>query len=247
MLGRVAIVRTLIVISLAVLGIAAVNWIVTDRSTIRYRVTIAIQTPEGIKTGSSVLETTIHDETKVLWYNPDARLMRRRTRGEAIFVDLDNGRNVVALLGVLLPKLESENYDTLNTFRHTTRDIYEIVNLSYEPKSMKELDELATRTGEPAIPAEVSPLFVTFDSLDIPASARLVRPRDFASEFGPGVRLSSVTVKITDERPTAGLAEKLQWLDDQDSLGRLEEALYRWGRPRKGNMARRLLKQDGKY
>ena len=66
--------------------------------TYRYRLTVEVETPDGMRSGSSVIETNIHDTTGNWWALGEARRASSRVRGEAVFVDLGSGRNVVALL-----------------------------------------------------------------------------------------------------------------------------------------------------
>ena len=54
---------------------------------IRYRLTAEVQTPEGVRTGSSVIETT--------W---DRGLSGATVKGEAVAVDLPNGQTLFVLL-----------------------------------------------------------------------------------------------------------------------------------------------------
>jgi len=62
----------------------------------RYRLTIDIDTPEGVRSGSSVIEVTRRD---VRWILIAQGRYTFDVRGEAVLVDLGANRNVVALLG----------------------------------------------------------------------------------------------------------------------------------------------------
>ena len=68
--------------------------------TYRYRLTIEVETPQGLRSGSSVIETTIRDTTGAVLSTPEARTISSKVRGEAVFVDLGEGRNVVAILAL---------------------------------------------------------------------------------------------------------------------------------------------------
>ena len=59
--------------------------------TYRYRLIVEIDTPEGIKSGSSVIETRVRDNGRAWWNLPDMRNLENTTRGEAVFVDLGHG------------------------------------------------------------------------------------------------------------------------------------------------------------
>jgi hypothetical protein len=62
----------------------------------RYRLTIEVETPEGLKTGSSVIEPYFVAQPMILTSNIGVLGLR----GDAVFVDLGGGKNVVALLGL---------------------------------------------------------------------------------------------------------------------------------------------------
>jgi hypothetical protein len=62
--------------------------------TIRYRMTVDVSTPEGLRSGSSVLESTITGGTPI----GDASGIQFDLRGEAVAVPLPNGKVLFALL-----------------------------------------------------------------------------------------------------------------------------------------------------
>ena len=71
-------------------------------ATIRYRMTVEVETPEGLKTGSSVIETTIQSGPRM----GDAGGVSYQYRGEAVAVDLPGGNTLFALMtGGVLPVL----------------------------------------------------------------------------------------------------------------------------------------------
>ncbi|MGL6211101.1 MAG: hypothetical protein ACRC14_14875, partial [Paracoccaceae bacterium] len=49
---------------------------------------------------------------------------------------------------------------------------------------------------------------VTFADISDPASVELVDPENLAASFGPGVRLKSVVLEVTDEGVTEGVVEE---------------------------------------
>ncbi|MEL7519551.1 MAG: hypothetical protein AAFN48_11435, partial [Pseudomonadota bacterium] len=62
----------------------------------RYRLTVEVDTPEGLKTGSGVIEVERDAASAVV--NPSAAVLRTRIRGEAVAVDLPGGQTLYALL-----------------------------------------------------------------------------------------------------------------------------------------------------
>jgi hypothetical protein len=87
------------VIWVACIGLAGLAgyFILFPDHTSRFRLTIEVETPDGIKSGSSVIETTFWESAG--WGPIEARGVRAEARGEAVFVDLGHGSFVVGLLG----------------------------------------------------------------------------------------------------------------------------------------------------
>ena len=76
----------------------------------KYRLTVAVETPEGVKSGSGILAIT-----------PDRGYSRRgntSASGEAIFVDLGGGKNLVALLAHIdkSADLDAINYVAMRSY-----------------------------------------------------------------------------------------------------------------------------------
>ncbi|QHD65727.1 hypothetical protein GS397_00665 [Sphingobium yanoikuyae] len=61
---------------------------------LRYRMTVDVKTPFGIRTGASVIETTLASGPRT----GEGAGLSSGLQGEAVFVDLPNGHNLVALL-----------------------------------------------------------------------------------------------------------------------------------------------------
>src|SRR5690349_13670900 len=80
-----------IVLSVAI-GFFAYRWYDWDR----FGITIEVQTPDGIRSGSSIIQTRTFESGN--WGPTEARGIRSEAKGEATFVDLGHGRNLVGLL-----------------------------------------------------------------------------------------------------------------------------------------------------
>lgn len=66
--------------------------------TFRYRLTVEVETPQGLRTGSSVIEVELSQPRDSARTLPQARKILREFRGEAVAVDLPGGRTLFALL-----------------------------------------------------------------------------------------------------------------------------------------------------
>ncbi|MGY2906248.1 hypothetical protein [Bradyrhizobium sp. URHC0002] len=183
-----------------------------NRPAHKYRLTVEVETPEGQKSASGVV--AVH---------PDRSYTRRgqtRTLGDAIFVDLGQGKNLVALLAHIdnnKLELEGINYVALR---------------AYTAASGKRVsfNAMSAQTGIVPVKAELVPVLVTFDDPAKPASARAVAPDDAEAVLGKGYRLQGITAEVVPngfwpidfggmlgEPVTRGIVAKLPWLNGADS------------------------------
>ena len=177
----------------------------------RYRLTVEVDTPEGLKTGSSVIE--IEQRLVRSGSNPAGTAVERLVRGEAVAVDLSDGRTLFALLRSD-NNIEWASYVMQTLAPRTKGESFE-----------QQLDNMLALEGEKALPRmfppvghleerSAYPMLVTFGDIDDPTSVDLVDPDNLAATFGEGVNLKRITVQITDDPVTAGLERRLGWLSE---------------------------------
>ena len=175
----------------------------------KYRLTVEIETPEGRKAASSVL--AVH---------PDRGYSRgghTRTVGEAVFVDLGGGKNLVALLAHIDGKLDPEGVNYLALRAYTVAGGKRV--------SFNEMNRL---TGVVPVKETLIPVLVSFADPANPGSARMVLPDDLSAVLGTGYRLAAITAEVVPngfwpldfggalgEPVTRGIAAKLPWLEGQ--------------------------------
>ena len=161
--------------------------------TYRYRMTVEVIVDGVMRSGSSVVEIKIQTQPAAGSVPP----IYPYVSGEAVVVDLGNGRNLFALLA------DGSNANGVDYAYYVVPKVFDIQDLAKLPKLH------GTREIFPSYP----PAFVTFKNLDDPSSARVVNPETFESEFGRNVRLNRVWIEMTNEPVTKGLVEKkLPWL-----------------------------------
>ncbi|NFV79476.1 hypothetical protein [Magnetospirillum aberrantis] len=159
----------------------------------KQKITVEVETPEGVKRASSVIHHRL-DHYDGWWVFPEARRASSHYTGEAVVLEVSPGRYLFALL-------------------NGTPDVFPIFFPGEAP--VKIADRFATLRAARTVPPKLYPLLVTFGDLADPTSVQRVDPADLAATFGPGVRLKSITLEITDEPVTEGRVEKvLGWLDD---------------------------------
>ena len=66
--------------------------------------------------------------------------------------------------------------------------------------------------GSKELALEKLPSLVTFRDISDPKTVVRLDPRDLESAFGPGVKLKSATIEITEEPITTGITTRLPWL-----------------------------------
>ena len=175
----------------------------------RYRLTVEVKTPEGLRTGSSVIE--VEQSMGRSAGSGFGKIIVRRVRGEAVAVDLPGGQTLFALLRsdidvdwsarlmqMLAPEIAGEAFE----------DVFDNV-LMIE----SEVEVPRTWPANVVLPERSAyPIFVTFGDVDDPTSVELVDPDDLAATFGEGYALERITVQLTDEPVTTGIKERLGWL-----------------------------------
>lgn len=187
----------------------------------RYRLTVEVETPEGLKTGSSVIEvsTSMTSSTSI----PSPGAVRHRMSGEAVTIDLgqhgtlfallrsdvdvDWATNLLFLLAPEVGAVQDENgkYDSDASFRARYEAMLQNRRLIVLPKTFHTISVLRD------MPAR--PMLVRFRDITDPTTVERVDPDDLAASFGEGVKLRRVTVQLTDDPVTTGIEKRLGWLD----------------------------------
>jgi hypothetical protein len=182
-----------------------------NRPAHKYRLTVEVETPEGRKSASSVV--AVH---------PDRSYTRRgqtRTLGDAVFVDLGNGKNLVALLAHIdkTVVLDDINYVALRAYT------------AAQGKRVS-FNEMSRLTGIVPVKDALIPVLVSFADPASPGTAQQVAPEDAAAVLGKGYRLQGITAEVVPngywpldfggalgEPVTRGIRSKLPWLAGADN------------------------------
>jgi hypothetical protein len=179
----------------------------------RYKLTLAVDTPDGVKRASSVVEALFWEISI-----PD-RGITHKLRGEALYLDLGPGaRPLIALLTSYLHPQHAETDSGMRKAIRWTRDGGPGANILSElyghssPDFMDNVASIAHMRGPlKIIPAEL-PDLVTFADTDDPKSVMLVDPNDLQATLGANITWHEITLEITDERVTRKIETKLTWL-----------------------------------
>lgn len=174
----------------------------------RYKLTLAVNTPEGVKRASTIVEVLFRD---VLI---PARGTMHTLRGEALYLDLGPGaRPLIALLtSQLHPKYGAEI--------RWTRDWGPSANLFQQlyglkpptDKVIEYVSSLAGMRGAHSITPNDLPDLVTFADTKDPKSVIEVDPNDLQATLGPNISWNDITLEVTDEPISHGIERKLPWI-----------------------------------
>jgi hypothetical protein len=170
----------------------------------KYRLTVEVETPEGLKSAKGVM--AVHPDRGY------SRSGHTTTKGDAVLVDLGGGKNLVALLAHRdnTVDLDGMNYVALRAYKAAGQ------NVSF--------NEMSRMTGAVPVTGALIPILVSFTDLSNPATARTVPPDNLAAVLGQGFRLHGVTAEVVPngiwpldfggrlgEPVTRGIEAKLPW------------------------------------
>jgi hypothetical protein len=162
----------------------------------RFKMTVEVETPEGLKTGWSVYEV---EAKNVVALTPGGVGRERKLRGQAVAVDIALGKVLFVLV----------KNDSLAEMSMAALDP------AYKNDWVESAERIAAGAGihSPAVIMTSNyPMLVTFADLSDPKTVDQVSPDNLASRFGAGVTLKRITVQVTDEPVTAGIEKRLSWL-----------------------------------
>ena len=171
---------------------------------VRYRLTVTVLVDGTHHSGSSVVEIRVKTQPRLL----DSPPWSFRVDGEATFVDLGNGRNLVATLA-----------PGPNKGLDATGILFRAFGI---PFVVDRAADLTNVQGEKHLAPTDWPAFVTFRQTDKPLSIESVNPSSLDETLGTNVRIEDVTLTITRDAVTRNLAQNLRWLasplDIQDTI-----------------------------
>jgi hypothetical protein len=191
--------RTFGIIMLCILAVigGGIAWWASQTPTYvhRYRLTIEAEVGGVLRSGASVIEVRTTDYKAGL---PETKGLRSRVIGDAVFLDLGRGQNVIALLG-FNPHGAREMIDLLD---------FHVFRASNPRLQIEDLPKL---TGRAPLPDNLMPTLITFSDLNDPKSAKEVGFTEFERVFGADVHFKGVWIEMTNVGVTRGIEKKLLW------------------------------------
>ncbi|EPR40784.1 hypothetical protein dsx2_3334 [Desulfovibrio sp. X2] len=163
-----------------------------------YRLTVEVETPHGFVKGSSVIQVTFIPD--MIDWNPSAAGLTIKAQGEAIFLDLGEGKNLVAVLG----------------FGPTGANIDMVTHLAayaFHRNKAFWYEQAPSWKGRAELYGGLLPTLVTFKDPSNPDTLQVVRSYELEKIFGPGYRFSNAWIDMTHDRPTQHeIIKKLPWV-----------------------------------
>jgi hypothetical protein len=160
----------------------------------RYKLTVEVETPEGMRSGFAVRQVNWAAGRKL---TQEADTSSMSHKGEAVMVDLPNGQTLFALMS---PDGQETPMLAFGSARQTpaTEGVLKVLTPPTQP------DDYRGHAGYPRL--------VRFQNINDPKIVEKVDPADLSASFGAGYRLKRITAQIVDEPITKGLGTRLEWL-----------------------------------
>lgn len=169
----------------------------------RFRMTVQVETPQGLSTGSSVYEVKAlktHDLVT------GGKGSRTELRGEAVAVDMPDGKVLFALLRLANAVGGRDDLAYMSM---------RALDPAFDGNRLDSADRIASSEGvrSPSeVPPSDYPLLITFADTADPKSVRQVDPADPAVALDVEAKIKHVTVEKTDQDVSSGIEKRLGWL-----------------------------------
>lgn len=165
------------------LGVIAVGLVGGDQIRLnrpdhKYRLTIEIETPQGVTSASGVL--AVHPNRG---YSGSGSAMTK-TRGDALVLDGGRGKGLVVLLAQDGRPLDLDGMNYIGM-----RALNDGTGRRVQFRELKAINEVVEVKGA------LVPVMLAFADLKDPSSARVVKPEALETAFGAGTRLRRVSVQ----------------------------------------------------
>jgi hypothetical protein len=201
--GMMPFTRTIIAVALGIMMSGC------DRSySFRYKLNIAVNSPQGIKRTSSVVEVNFTD------VGISEQGTRHQLNGQALYLDLGNGaKPLVALLTKQLDPNAGSDASWSRGAGPSDRLLSRLYFARRQDPLWYFLSEVAKEKGPRRISPNDLPDIVTFADVDDPKSVLEVDPEHLEDALGAGVSWGELSLEMTDEPITTGIEHQLPWLN----------------------------------
>jgi hypothetical protein len=165
----------------------------------RYKLTIAVNTTNGIKRGSTVGEIVFWD------VSIPARGTMHKLRGEALYLDLGPGaRPLIALLTHRLHRISDDVIRWSSEAGPGTRLLMQLYGEKPSEDFVNDLPRVAAKRGPRKLSPDNLPDLVTFADVNDPNSVIEVDPNNLQAMLGLDISWNEITVEVVDDPSRMG-------------------------------------------
>jgi hypothetical protein len=188
--------------------------------TFRYKLTAEVMTPDGLKTGSSVIEVSYRSFYSLSGY-PSLKLT---AIGEAVQIPLDGKRLFVAtLMGTNRNGKQFGLYDDKPEYMKSGLDLHALPLKAlgvhwtgYDEWALaKKIEDIRQLKRKHAVPFQNLPLLVVFNDIANPDSVVVAEPNGLDKTLGAGFALQNVWLELTYDAPTDMGMRIFPWWDEK--------------------------------
>lgn len=194
-LGKILGVAVLLIATAAIAADLGIK-VTTQKASWRYKMTVEVETPEGLKTGSAVREVTVVRPEPEIQGLYDTRAF---VKGEAVVIDL--GKR-----GILFSILDPDD-----SYRVVFHVFPGPPGLSKEGIEYYSHLKNAKAVLEPEKYGEFARM-VSFRNLNDPQSIQGINPQALDKFYGKDVRIKKIIIETTDENISWKIKSYLPWL-----------------------------------
>lgn len=193
--------RRLPIMALAtlVIGLASAYWLAYPSYSHRYRLTIEVETPAGLKSASSVIQSEVETQPTITDHTGAVTSLR----GDAVLLDLGGGKNAIALLAT---GTEAKNQQAMV---YLAPEAFHLARCGTPFCSWKLMEGV---TGARDLPLPLTPTLMTLSDANDPKTALIIQPSEFPVVFGPGYNFKRAWIEMTDAPVTRSIKQRLPWL-----------------------------------
>lgn len=175
----------------------------------RFKMTVEVETLQGVRTGSSVYEVQGFGTTDLTTGGTGSYT---KLRGEAVAVDLPGDQTLFALLRMANGNSADDHLGIMSM-----RTMDPAMTNTKKDQSAKRIARGDGIKSPVDVAPENYPMLVTFTDINDPKSVKRVDPANLAASFEVGVRLKRIVVEVTDDAVTTGIEKRLAWLVQVDN------------------------------
>jgi hypothetical protein len=193
-----------------ILAVAAMSFCIAGcgrTESYRYKLTLAVNTPDGAKRGSSVVEVLFYDVSI-----PASGTMHKLS-GDGLYLDLGPGRRpLIALLTSQLHPKYGKDESWSRDGGPSDNLLSRLYGVTLSTSILDYTSKIAKLRGTHEITAKDLPDLVTFADINNPKTVIEIDPSDLQATLGAGVSWNKITFEITDEPVTKDIERKLPWI-----------------------------------